>query len=49
MTQAQRIIIDTEKENYIKQNKAIEKTIQLLYSYSSHENQCNALRQLIYE
>ena len=49
MTQAWRIIVDAEKENYIKQNKVIEKAIQLLYSYSSYEDQCNALKQLIYE
>ena len=49
MTQAQRIIVDAEKEDYIKQNKVIKKTIQLLYSYSSCKNQHNALKQLIYE
>ena len=49
MTQAQKIIVNAEKEDHTKQNKVIEKAIQLLYSYSSHEDQCNALRQLIYE
>ena len=49
VTQAQRIIVNAEKEDHTKQNKAIEKAIQLLYSYSSHEDQHNALRQLIYE
>ena len=44
MTQAQKIIINAEKEDYIKQNKVIEKAIQLLYFYSSHENQYDALQ-----
>ena len=49
MTQTQRIIVNAEKEDHTKQNKVIEKAIQLLYSYSSCEDQHNALRQLIYE
>ena len=49
MTQAQKIIVDAEKENYIKQNKVIKKAIQLLYSYSSHKDQHNALKQFIYK
>ena len=49
MIQTQRIIVNAEEENHTKQNKMIEKAIQLLYSYSSCEDQHNALRQLIYE
>ena len=49
MIQTWRIIVNAEKEDHTKQNKVIEKAIQLLYSYSSCEDQCNALRQLIYE
>ena len=43
MTSAQSIIADAKKTNKIEQNKIIEKAIQLLYLYSSHEDQHNAL------
>jgi len=43
MIQTQKIIAETKNVNEIKQNKIIEKIIQLLYFYSSHENQHNAL------
>ena len=47
--QAQRIIAEAKNANKVKQNKAIEKAIQLLYFYSSCENQHNALQQLVYK
>ena len=47
--QAQRIIAEAKNTNEAEQNKAIEKVIQLLYFYSSHENQHDALQQLIYK
>ena len=43
MIQIQKIIAEAKNANKIEQNKAIEKTIQLLYFYSSCENQCDAL------
>ena len=47
--QAQRIIAEAKNTNEAEQNKAIEKAIQLLYFYSSCENQHDALQQLIYK
>ena len=47
--QAQRIIAEAKNANEAEQNKAIEKAIQLLYLYSSHENQHDALQQLVYK
>ena len=47
--QAQRIIAEAKNANEAEQNKIIEKIIQLLYFYSSHESQCDILQQLIYK
>src|SRR2546429_6032479 len=49
MTSAQSIIADAKKANEVEQNKIIKKVIQLLYLYSSCEDQYNALQQLIYK
>ena len=49
MIQIQKIIIEAKNANEIKQNKVIEKIIQLLYFYSSHEDQHNILQQFIYK
>ncbi len=38
MIQTQRIIAEAKNADEIKQNKIIEKIIQLLYLYSSHED-----------
>jgi superfamily II DNA helicase RecQ len=46
---AQRIIAGAKKADNIKQNKAIDKAIQLLYPYPPREGQRNALHQLIYK
>ena len=43
MIQTQKIIAETKNADEIEQNKIIEKTIQLLYFYSFHENQCDIL------
>ena len=43
VAQTQRIIANTKNINKVKQNKTIKKVIQLLYLYSSYENQHDAL------
>ena len=48
VTQAQKIIAVAAKTEEAKQNKAIDKAIQLLYPYAPREGQREALRQLIY-
>ena len=43
ITSTQSIIANTKKANEVEQNKVIKKVIQLLYFYSSCEDQCNTL------